>query len=264
MKVSVIVPAWGVMPYIDTALASVRAQTHGEIELLVVAPPEDGPQTLPAARAEGVARATGDWVLFLDADDWIDPDCVASMLEAVDRENADLVCAGLVREGADGRKVVRKFDLLGPNDTYNALVTKLVRREAIKNVAWDKSVMLGEDLMISAQLLARARRIAVLDKAFYHYRQNPHSVTHRRDGARRVRDLARVGALLREALPGAEHGDFHDRVTRDAMLLWIRYRLMDRKIWRELRGRLKGGLLSDPRHGFLKKGALFCASCLFD
>lgn len=263
MKVSVIVPAWGETPYIDTALASVRAQTHGEIELLVVAPPSDGPTTLPAARAEGVVRATGDWVMFLDADDWIDPDCVAAMLAAAEREGADLVCAGLVRESADGRRVVRKFDPRGPNDTYNALVTKLVRRETIRKAVWDKSVTLGEDLMISAQLFALAGRVAVLDRAFYHYRENPHSVTHRQDGARRVRDLARVGALLRGILTGAEHDDFHDRVTRDAMLLWIRYRLMDRKLWRELRGRLKGKLLADPRHGLIKKAALFCASCLF-
>ena len=73
-----------------------------------------------------------------------------------------------------------------------------------------------------------------------------------------------VGEILREAMPEAEYGDFHDRVTRDALLLWIRYRLFDRKLWRTLRARMKGGLLADPRHGIVKKGALACAACLFD
>lgn len=77
-------------------------------------------------------------------------------------------------------------------------------------------------------------------------------------------DLACVGALLRKALPDPRHDAFHDRVTRDAMLLWVRHRIRDQALWRELRGRLKGGLFADPRHGLLKKGALFCASCLFD
>jgi len=47
-------------------------------------------------------------------------------------------------------------------------------------------------------------------------------------------------------------------------LLWIRYRLFDRKLWRALRSRMTGRLLSDPRHGIFKKGALACAACLFD
>ena len=89
-------------------------------------------------------------------------------------------------------------------------------------------------------------------------------MTHRQDGRRRVEDISRVGKLLREALPGPEFADFHDRVTRDALLLLNRYRLVDRKLWRELRSRMSGGLLDDPRHGILKKGALACAGCLFD
>lgn len=263
MKVSVIVPAWGRTPHLDEALASVRAQTYPDVELVVVAPPPDGPQTLPAARQEGLARATGELVTFCDADDWLDRDAVDRMVQAM-ADDVDVVCCGLIRERADGSHVIRPFDRDGPSDTYNALVNKLFRRSVLTGLVVNATIGLGEDLMVTAQVLAKARGIAVVDCAFYHYRENPQSMTHRQTGRLRVLDLARVGALLRDVMPDPRYDDFHDRVTRDAMLLWIRHRVGDRDLWRELRGCLKGGLLADPRHGLLKKGALFCASCLFD
>ena len=112
--------------------------------------------------------------------------------------------------------------------------------------------------------MAKAKKIAVLEKGFYHYCENSSSMTHVQNGRKRIENLARVGEILRETMPSSEFADFHDRVTRDALLLWIRYRIFDRKLWRMLRSRMTGGLLADPRHGIIKKGALFCASRLFD
>ena len=263
-KVTVIIPAWGVTPLLERARASIHAQTCGGVELVVAAPPVDGPQTLPAARLAGLAKASGEWIAFCAADDWMEKDAIAEMIETAERESADCVCCGLVRDGAGGKSIRKPFDPNGPSDTYNALVNKLFRRELLADISVDLSVSLGEDLMVTAQALRKARHVAVMDKTFYHYCENGASVTHIQDGRKRVEDLARVGEILREAMPEAEYGDFHDRVTRDALLLWIRYRLFDRKLWRALRARMKGGLLADPRHGIIKKGALACAACLFD
>lgn len=263
-RVSVIIPAWGEAPLLERACASVRAQTFSDVELVVAAPPSDAPQTLPAARLAGLAKAAGEWIAFCDADDWIEPNAIEEMVAAAEREGADCVCCGMYRDGVDGKSVFHPFDREGPSDTYNALVNKLFRRELLANLMIDTSIALGEDLMVTAQAMAKAKKIAVLDKAFYHYCENPGSVTHVQDGRKRVEELARVGEILREAMPNPESADFHDRVTRDALLLWIRYRLFDRALWRMLRTRMKGGLLADSRHGLLKKGALGCAACLFD
>lgn len=217
-----------------------------------------------AARALGIRAAKGAWIAFCDADDWMEPNAVEEMLGAAEREGADCVCCGMIRDAVNGKSVFRPFDRVGPSDTYNALVNKLFRRELLENLVVDPSITLGEDLMVTAQALAKAKKVAALDKAFYHYCENPGSVTHVQNGSKRVEDLARVGEILREAMPGPEFADFHDRVTRDALLLWIRYRLFNRELWRRLRSRMSGGLLADPRHGIVKKGALACAACLFD
>ena len=263
-KVSVIVPAWGDTPLLERARESVLLQTYDDVELIVAAPPENRLQTLPAARCAGVEAATGEWIAFCDADDWMAPNAIAEMLAAAEREQADCVCCGLIRDCLDGKSVRKPFDCRGPSDTYNAVVNKLFRRELLDGLSIDFTVSLGEDLMVSAQALAKAKKIVVLEDAFYHYCENPASVTHLQAGRRRVEDLARVGEILREAMPESKYAEFHDRVIRDTLLLWIRYHLFDRQLWRKFRSRMRGGLLDDPRHGILKKAALFCVGCLFD
>lgn len=259
--VSVVIPAWGETPWLEAAEASVRRQIHRAIELIVAAPPEGGPQTALAARMDGVRRATGDYVTFVDADDWLDDDAIASLVDAIGE--AEVVCAGLVRNSGE-RLPSSDIWECGPSDVFNAMYGKLYRRELFADLDLDLSIRLGEDLMVVAQILHRANSIRVLPKALYHYRDNPGSVTHRQEGRGRVEDLAKVGAILRKRLPEPTYAAFHDRVTRDAMLLMLRHRVFDRSLWRELRGRLSSPLLSDPRHGIIKKGALACAGCILD
>lgn len=259
--VSVIIPAWGDTPWLSEAVASVRRQTYAAVELIVSAPPEDGPRTALAARMEGVRRSHGDYVTFVDADDWLDDCAIEEMVAAIG--NADVLCTGLIR-GSEVRRPTADIWACGPGDVFNAMCGKLFRREVLFGLELDLSVRMGEDLMLVAQALHRAHGIVTTDLAVYHYRDNPDSVTHRQDGRARVADLSRVGAILRRNLPDTRYDAFHDRVTRDAMLLWCRYRLLNKGVWCDLRGRLKGGLLDDPRHGLLKKGALFLANCLFD
>lgn len=285
-KVSVIIPVYNVEAYLRQCLDSVVNQTLREIEIVCV---DDGSTDGSAAileeyaakvvrikiikqknagvnvaRKEGLKLATGEWITFCDADDWLEQDAIAEMVNVAKQEDADCVCCGMLRDWRNGTSVFRPFDEMGPSDTYNAVVNKLFKRNLLENLMMDESVSLGEDLMVSAQAMAKAKKIAVLKKGFYHYCENSSSMTHVQNGRKRVENLARVGEILRETMPSSEFADFHDRVTRDALLLWIRYRLFDRKLWRMLRSRMTGGLLADPRHGIIKKGALFCAACIFD
>ena len=285
-KVSIIIPVYNAEAYLRQCLDSVVNQTLREIEIVCV---DDGSTDGSAAileeyaakdvritiikqenagvnvaRKEGLKLATGEWITFCDADDWLEQDAIAEMVNVAKQEDADCVCCGMLRDWRNGTSVFRPFDEMGPSDTYNAVVNKLFKRNLLENLKMDESVSLGEDLMVSAQAMAKAKKIAVLEKGFYHYCENSSSMTHVQNGRKRVENLARVGEILRETMPSSEFADFHDRVTRDALLLWIRYRLFDRKLWRMLRSRMTGGLLADPRHGIIKKGALSCAACIFD
>lgn len=114
-----VIAAYNAAAYIDTAVASVRSQTLGSLELivvddcstdettgivarhaaadervkLVVQPRNMGPS---AARNRGFGRATGRWIAILDADDAYEIDRLSRLVELGDRQNADLVADNLL------------------------------------------------------------------------------------------------------------------------------------------------------------------------
>lgn len=120
-RVTVVVAAYQVGEDIRPTIDSVLAQTMGDLELLVVddgSPDRPVPEDLPddprlivdrrpvnggyaAVTNHAIARARGEWVVFVDADDLIEPDYLAVMLEAGERFGADAVLAPIlcVRDG---------------------------------------------------------------------------------------------------------------------------------------------------------------------
>lgn len=124
-RISVIVPVYNAEPFLQRCLESVLAQTHPQIELILV---DDGSTDASmelcrhfaaehpgvcvlsqknrgpaAARNAGVKATSGEFVFFLDADDCIASDTLAALLAAQKRHGTDLVLGGFCKEEADGR-----------------------------------------------------------------------------------------------------------------------------------------------------------------
>jgi glycosyltransferase involved in cell wall biosynthesis len=105
VRVSIVTPAFDVAPFVADAIRSARAQSHADFELILVddgsrdgtartaeTAAEDDPRIrilrqdnagVSAARNAGIAAATGDALLFLDADDWLAPDAIARLVETL-------------------------------------------------------------------------------------------------------------------------------------------------------------------------------------
>lgn len=128
-QVSVVMPCFNAAPYVEQAVRSALDQTFSDSELIVI---DDGStdgseaivQRLQAqyrdrlvllrtahagpypARNAGLARARGDWVTFLDADDWWEPDFLATMLAAVREAGADVAYCGWKNVGGERDKTL--------------------------------------------------------------------------------------------------------------------------------------------------------------
>ena len=114
--VSLIIPVYNVEQYLKQCLESVKNQIYPNIEVILV---NDGSTDnslsicryyaqengwilvnqensgLSAARNAGINQSTGEYIAFLDSDDWIEPDFIQNMIESVEKYDADIVESGI-------------------------------------------------------------------------------------------------------------------------------------------------------------------------
>ena len=100
-KVSLIVPVYRAEPWIAECMASIRAQTYKDIELIVI--DDSQASGAAAARNRGLDKATGEFIAFCDADDYMEPDAIEKMVAAMD--GVGLVC-GSFRKFGDFEQIV--------------------------------------------------------------------------------------------------------------------------------------------------------------
>lgn len=221
--VSVIVPVYNVEKYLAKCLDSVVGQTYTQLEIICVndgSPDNSGAilekyakkdsrikvitqenTGLSGARNTGIKAATGDYIVFLDSDDWIDTEAVEAAVNAAQSRDCDTVMWGYVREFGDKsleKKIFdgdRSFDeketrdlhrrlagltgeeLSNPENT-DALVTawgklytaKIIKENELQFV--DTKIIGTEDLLFNMYYFCFAKKCFFIDKSFNHYRKD--------------------------------------------------------------------------------------------
>lgn len=258
MKISVIVPVYGVEPYVRDCLASVGSQKFdGEIECLVVddrGPDRsmdvvrdfiaayDGPVDfriitrpdnggLSAARNSGLDAATGSHVYFLDSDDELLPDALASISAPLAAHpDLDLIVSPYLHT-ATQRSLPRldvtpyrlltsdelrssymrgEWFMMAPSKLYSSV---LLRREQLRFMPG----IIHEDDLWSFQVALRARSMVVTDKPTYFYNLREDSITGKVDHRRRADAFSRIfGCLCRDVYVHglSKDADVHKRMQR--------------------------------------------------
>lgn len=216
-KFSVIVNAYNVQGYIDDALASIRAQTFDDFEVILV---DDGSTdgTLDAlklfaasrndtyvvdsghhglllARRMGLAAARGEYIVFLDGDDCLHIDALRRCAEEISRTAADIVIFRYSRE--QDFSTCWGYDTPAPglyvdDDYYSEIRQRLCRTEFVS--LWGKAYRRScididadylpyaglnhaEDLFQLLPIFDRASSLLCIDDVLYFYRRNPRSLT---------------------------------------------------------------------------------------
>ncbi|WP_099469144.1 glycosyltransferase family 2 protein [Konateibacter massiliensis] len=269
-KVSVIVPVYNVEQYLDRCVKSIQEQTMEELEIILV---DDGSTDssgkmcdvyansdpriwvvhkenggLTSAWKTGVNRATGEFVGFVDSDDWVDKDMFATLYERAKESDADLTICGLVYEFEDGTaetktessklagKVYERADiekeiyptLLSDGSFFGrtiqpARVTKLYRRQIVlDNMKYcSDTVSIGEDLQLTFPVLCDAKRVCMIEDYFpYHYWINEKSMTGRHDEHYVVKIAETMNQLLNISIQKNVY-DFFTQITNDFLCLTI-------------------------------------------
>ena len=262
-KISIIVPVYNIAAYLDECVASLTAQTHGDLEILLIDDGStDGSGDLceawarrdhrirvirkpnggaASARNAGLDAAAGDYICFVDSDDVVEPDYGAHLLRMLEKSGADAaVCSFSFwrREGqepqpaqtAPGLYTGEAYMLQFLRDwSCSLLWNKIFRREVIGGLRMAEGHRI-DDEYFTYQVCMNCRTVAVTDRCLYHYRMRASSAVQ--DAAARQEQLMgdRIGYVtqryehIAQRMPALE-----DAYFADALNTMTRY-------WRHSRG----------------------------
>lgn len=211
--VSVVIPVYKVEAYLRRCVDSVLAQTHAQLEVLLV---DDGSPDgcgaicdeyaaadsrvcvihkanggLSSARNAGIEKAGGDYLAFVDSDDTIAPKMIAVLLAALEKENADIAVCGFAKVGED-LQPLGKPNVYGPalitgeeameklytNDYiyFTTVCNKLFRRSLFEQVRFPEG-KLFEDGYVAFRCYLACGWICCLPDALYFYLTRQGSIT---------------------------------------------------------------------------------------
>ena len=238
--ISIIIPVFNLEGCISACLESLMAQTYPHMDLIAV---DDGstdrsPEILDyyaekdsrvrvihqensgvtAARFRGIRAAAGEWIGFVDGDDWVDADMFERLLNNAGIAGAEISHCGYqmafhdrvdyyyntgVMRTQTGREALG--DLL--SGSYEpGLWNKLYRRELLEGMltagVMDTSVRINEDLLMNFYLFRSAGRTVFEDFCPYHYRVRPGSAAKSAVSLHRLSDPVKVRRILTEETRG--------------------------------------------------------------
>ena len=227
-RVSVVVPVFNVLPYLDRCLESLRVQTFRDFETILVddgstdgcgarcdewAPRLPGGKVvhqpnggLANARNSGIAAAAGEWVACVDSDDYVAPDYLAYLLDLAESNGVALAACRCIQttgdplpddSGADAGGVDVSRDRresctwLQEGRMTDTIWGKIYRRKLLRDVPHPDG-RVHEDTAIIGRLVYAAGRVAVGHRAPYGYFVNESSIVHA-SGRRRLEDQLWAG-----------------------------------------------------------------------
>ncbi|MCI8454249.1 MAG: glycosyltransferase [Lachnospiraceae bacterium] len=263
--ISVIVPIYNVRPYIETCIDSILCQTYKELEILLV---DDGSTDgcleiceeykkrdpriqvlhkenggIVSARKAGLCAAKGEYIAYVDGDDWIEPVMYERMLEILEEKNVDIVACGRYEDTGGYRRKVLQGMGKGYYDKrrmteelYPQMIAgekffewgispniwdKLFRRGCINShqMAVAESIVMGEDAACVYPCLLHAESVYIMEDCLYHYRQTRTSTIKK--PARDVWEYTRYKTLFQTA----DQFFTDNRHIYDLKKQWKRYML---------------------------------------
>ena len=213
-KVSVIVPTYNAEKYLSRSIDSIINQSYDNLEIIIIddastdkskdiikkyASVDNRIRTFYSEINQGVSRSrniglksfSGDYVVFLDADDFITKDAIKIMVEASEKYNGDVIDSYHLIIYKNKKKtsyftenkVPKEIMVMGSLDSNIEVLTKstyitgkLIKKDLLKDLYFDEDLRRYEDLVFEHELKLRLNNMVFLDKVIYYYYQVPDSL----------------------------------------------------------------------------------------
>ena len=240
MKLSVIVPVYSVEKYLEECVDSLLNQTIKDLEIFLV---DDGStdrsgeiadryagdfpdrvRTLHLnnggqgrARNAALPMARGDYIGFVDSDDWIERDMYEKLLDRAEQTGADVVVCDFLEHYADGREQTLPACFQDhPLSAAGSSCNKIFRRSLIGDLRFPEGLWY-EDFYFSAVMLLRSKRTEFIPEPLYVYRRGQESTMHN-NNARKNLDMLKIMELIEREIGEDAREDFDFLVINHVVL----------------------------------------------
>lgn len=224
-KISVIVPVYNVEQYIGKCIDSILNQTYRKIEVLLIddgstdgcgelcdryARQDDrvivhhkGNEGLSEARNTGMRLAGGDYIAFIDGDDYIEPDMLEVLYQRLQQDKTDLAICNFLCVNMAGEPIAElnkelpiQDEVISGEEAFERLAAekywyyvtawnKLYRKETLEGIQFPKG-KIHEDEFVAHCVLDRCCSVSCVSKALYRYVQRENSITKQTFSVRRL------------------------------------------------------------------------------
>lgn len=225
---SVIMPAYNCDKYIKKAIESVISQKYKKLELIII---DDGSTDntgdicnqyankddrikvihipnhgVSYARNLGLKLSNGDFIAFIDSDDWIDQEMYLKMMNAFE-SSIDIVVCDFQEEYEEGceKKLKRSNFIAGVYDSITALDllnrngylwNKIYRKDILSSIKFLEEIKIEEDWIFNIKAFSKASKIKFLGKRYYHYLQRINSTLHSKNFRDVIATLKEINRML--------------------------------------------------------------------
>ncbi|PFQ01438.1 glycosyltransferase family 2 protein [Bacillus cereus] len=297
MLISVVIPVYNAEKFLPKCLNSIKNQTYKDLEVILI---NDGSTDrsgeicdefsqkneritvihkenggVSSARNAGLKAVKGQYVGFVDPDDWIEEKMLETLYKLVAENNADIAACGYFREDSEGRITNKLLDskVISYNQTeaLNTILSeehfkgftcnKLFSTEILKDITFDEEIHFCEDLLFCCQAISNSNKLVYDTTPYYHY------ITHNSNASQSQFSLKKLTALdalknivdLLENKEGVKINKFKNYYAHMNISLLMNG-MKENKIQKDTRKELKGNLkrfkISDLTSKFVK---LSCA-----
>lgn len=267
--VSIIIPVYNASKYLEKCLDSIINQTYQNIEIITI---NDGSKDnsleilneyaskdnrikiidkenggVSSARNIGIDMATGKYIMFIDADDYIEKDMLEVMHRQIEEQDAQICLCGMNVVSLDNKVrqtymydtldsvIDSKEDYIEHLQLNWAPFCKLIDKELVKNIRYDKNIAIAEDLLFNAMIIKENEsfKVAICNEAFYNYVDVPTSVMKSSYNSKMLQGLEteeKVYYMLKEI-------DSEDRLSKvlfsGVITFFFRYATADKSVRKE-------------------------------
>ena len=250
---SVIIPCYNAVKYFEKCISSIIDQVYHNLEIILV---DDGStdhtgelcdawqnkdqrvrvihkqnEGSSYARKTGIENATGEYIAFVDIDDWIDKDMFVNMMSALISTNSDIAQCGVCDVSEDGQITHREFEnkdgsfeifnreegvllIIADQKWHSYMWNKIFKKQMFDNITFPKGRQMDDDISIAHSLFHNASQSVYLHDEYYYYYHRNDSICNTPNVVSQIKNLYdQSNARYERYLFVAQHPEYHSILT---------------------------------------------------